>query len=240
MFGIGRKMLKMVRKVGEKFTPTKIAEKVSTFVTGNTQIADSLTDDEVDAKDMNNEVYKGVEERRETIGNYTLDKDNSNYEYAAYVDHTNKKVKNVYRGTASMTDIISDVGVMVGADRSTTKWKNSTRDYAKTKQKYHAGNGYTHAHTGHSLGGGIARRIGQDNDEKSVTFNSATGFSAEDLAKSKACKMSNNRFVYCKTDTNIKTTGDIVSAMSGSTGKTKVFKSKNGRGILGMHKMSNF
>ena len=215
MFGIG-KIMKTARKIGEKFQPTKLAEKVSNYITGhnNHKKEDTLDDDEKDSKDMNDEVYKKPEDRKERVGSYVLDKELSNHEYAAYVDKDKKKIKNVHRGTASFQDVIDDAKVLVGADRSTVKMKNHESYYAKTKAKH--GYKYDHSHTGHSLGGLVARRIGQDNSEKSVSFNGATGFSMEDRKKAKACKLSNNKFGFCKTDTNIKTTGDVVSAMSGS------------------------
>ena len=94
MFGIG-KIMKTARKIGEKFQPTKLAEKVSNYITGHNhhKKEDTLDDDEKDSKDMNEEVYKAPKYRKERVGNYVLDKELSNHEYAAYVDKDKKKIK---------------------------------------------------------------------------------------------------------------------------------------------------
>ena len=233
---IGQSLFGRIRKIGEKFSPTKIAEKVNRTITGTQQApGQQLNQEEDELKQMNEQSYKKPEERQDHINNYSLDRSSSNDEYAVYVNHKEKKVRHIHRGTASLGDVIDDVSVLVGNDRSTGKMKRHEKYYAATKSKYE---GYSGTHSGHSLGGLVSRRLAKDNNETSINFNEAVGFSSEDLKNAKKCKMFGNRPAYCTKHTNIRTSGDVVSAMAGGYGRTKVFKGKGG--ILKQHKLNNF
>ena len=234
MFGLG-KLMRSVRKIGEKFSPTKIAEKVSSLISGNAKPGGAqLSPEESELKTMNEESYKKPEDRKDNVGGYHLDRSASNDEYAAYVNDSEKKVRHIHRGTASMSDVLDDVSVLVGNDRNTGKMKRHSKYFAETSQKY---SGYSGSHSGHSLGGLVARRLGKDSNQKSTTFNEAVGFSSEDRKDAKRCSMM-GRPAFCNSHTNVRTSGDVVSAMAGGYGKSKVFKGKGG--VLAQHKLSNF
>lgn len=112
-----------------------------------------------------------------------------------YNPDTNKSVV-VHRGTASMKDWVTDVGMAFGYEKG-NRFKHAKRIQKKAEAKYGSDNMTT---IGHSLGGRIAEKVGKDSS-KIITYNkAATPISIQTTTPSK--------------QTDVRTKGDIVSYLS--------------------------
>ena len=127
---------KLVTKVGDFFSATKLADRINQSITGQTTNNSVMTDEERSYKDMNQEVYKPVAKRSEALHNFKLDKSVSDDEYSAYVNTDKKQVRHIYRGTANMGDVWEWKDILTGSDHHTTKMKRHREHMSKTRQKY--------------------------------------------------------------------------------------------------------
>ena len=151
--------------------------------------------------------------------NYKLDKDLSTKEARVFVDE-NGTPNITVRGSKSVKDfLISDPLLALGLSRYDPRQKSTNNIIEKTKKKYNQDpNLY-----GHSLGGAL---ISNANTKGNITtFNKGAGIG--DLLKK-----------IPKRQTDIRTSGDLVSALSTTQrGKNKITIKNNN--ILTAHNLKN-
>ena len=151
--------------------------------------------------------------------NYKLDKDLSTKEARVFVDEEGTPNITV-RGSKTAKDwLISDPLLALGLSSIDPRQKSTNKLIEKTKKKY----GSDPNLYGHSLGGALVS--GANTKGKITTFNKGAG--ASDLFR----KISKNQ-------TDIRTSGDIVSALSTTQrGKNKITLKNNN--ILKAHGLIN-
>jgi len=157
-----------------------------------------------------------------TIGkkyNLTLDSQLSSPEQKVFIDKKGKPII-AYRGSASSNIknftrdwLISDTGILTGTSKYDPRIKRSTDVYDRVVEKYA---GKTPVLIGHSLGGHIAEVVGDHGlgNKKVITYNKGTGLGG--IGK----KISNSQ-------TDIRTGGDLISALSLSQNGGKKVTIKN-------------
>lgn len=127
--------------------------------------------DDIDVA-LNQESYKGKDERKDNVAGYTYDKDLSTKKTLVY--NNGKDTRVVHRGTdpKNIGDLASDALLSFGLlNKYTSKRIRNAEDVTKkAKEKY---NTNTVSHTGHSLGGTVGATI-QKKDEKGEYYNPGT------------------------------------------------------------------
>ena len=137
--------------------------------------------------------------------NLKLDSTLSSPEQKVFIDKKGKPII-AYRGSTSSNIknftrdwLMSDVGILTGTSQYDPRIKRSKDVYEKVIDKY---SGKTPTLIGHSLGGHIAELVGESNkDNKVITYNKGAGLG--DIGK----KINKNQ-------TDIRTGGDLISALS--------------------------
>ena len=138
--------------------------------------------------------------------NLKLDSILSSPEQKVFIDKKGKPII-AYRGSTSSNIknftrdwLMSDVGILTGTSQYDPRIKRSKDVYEKVIDKY---SGKTPTLIGHSLGGHIAEVVGEHDkaNKKVITYNKGAGLG--DIAK----KINKNQ-------TDIRTGGDLISALS--------------------------
>lgn len=148
----------------------------------------------------------------ETLGKkygLTLDKELSNANQKVFYDKQ-KNPSVVFRGSKNENDLMTDVFIVGGLEKYSTRFRESKDLMNDVKKKY---NNKPVTSLGHSLGGSLAEYSGGD---KIITVNKGVGFGG--VGK----QMKNNQ-------TDIRTGNDVVSLLSKtqSGGRKITIKSKN-------------
>ena len=126
---------------------------------------------------------------RTDVGLYSYDNSISGPRTAVY--HGPKGTVVAHRGTVPSdgSDVASDAKIAMGylPKKSRLAAAAGVSQAAAASAQRHGG---AIVHTGHSLGGAVARKIGRDRGEPNVTFNRYTGAmpNSENRRASKACK----------------------------------------------------
>ena len=103
---------------------------------------------------------------------YQFDSQLSNIQSRVYHNPKNNKVLVTYRGTKNwLNDVPTDLAILVGGLKSTSRYKDSKKVYENAKKKY---NTDSVTITGHSLGGSLANAVGGSKDDI-YTLNKGVG-----------------------------------------------------------------
>ena len=241
---IGEKIFSGIKKVGQKvfnFFDRKLGEKVNNYSKEfendhDTHISkDQLTDEDRQMIQFGKESYKASDKRDKNIGDFIYDKGNSNFETAFYKNDKTKQSKVVHRGSKSIEDwLITDPAIGLGLTRFTPRYKR-----VQERIKNSNLDGYDIENVGHSLGGGLAKKLAQDNNQKAYTLNGASGYvtsMVENLSRLN-CNMYPEK---CKNIRGLRASNDLVSSFQGGGGiKNKIVDILDG-GALGSHMLEIF
>ena len=116
---------------------------------------------------------------------YNYDRELSNINDRVYFNPNDDKLLISYRGTKNLiNDIPTDLAILTGNLKNTSRHKQGQATYEKAKQKY---NKDSVTLVGHSLGGSLASSIGGKNDNI-ITYNKGVGLikSHDEKANEKA------------------------------------------------------
>lgn len=128
-----------------------------------------------------NQAYNPVSDRQ-SVGGWTYLKDHSNDNVATF--RKGDKVKFSHRGTDNIKDVLTDTFVLNNnLDRS--KRYSDTSAFVSNVIKKLDGKGVIFSHTGHSLGGSIAKQLGSDLKHKSSGFNTGASTVFQDNPRHK-------------------------------------------------------
>lgn len=114
-------------------------------------------------------VIKNSYNPQDSIGDFVIDKDLSGKRSQVYTNPETNQLLYSVAGTRSFTDVINDARAIGGGLKNTQRYKHADHVLKSAKEKYPD---YATTLVGHSLGGGIASRIGSAGD-RTFTYNSA-------------------------------------------------------------------
>ena len=105
------------------------------------------------------------------LGDYVIDKDLSNDNQQVYHRPQDNKLLVSIAGTHNLSDVGTDLALLAGKLKDTSRYKEAANVLAKAKEKYN-----TNADiVGHSLGGGIGQYAAGDGD-RVLTYNKGATF----------------------------------------------------------------
>ena len=168
--------------------------------------------------------YEPNRDAEETLrkDGYTLDRNLSNRDAKVFLSESGEP-NIVYRGTTNKKDIFSDVLLGLGLSHLDPRQRQSNNLVKAVKEKYKTDpNLY-----GHSLGGGIAEKAGKE-----------TGNTGQVITYNKAVSPSDIFQINPSNQTDVRTSGDIVSALSMFQRGGKKKEIKVNKGILRSHKLN--
>lgn len=113
--------------------------------------------------------YKGRKKHTPVPEGYKLDTKLSGKRVQVYHKDDEKKQIIVHRGTKGFQDILTDVKLATGFLKTSNRYKHAKKISDQAKK---AKPDYEITHTGHSLGGAIARNVAQKG-QKVITYNTA-------------------------------------------------------------------
>jgi hypothetical protein len=186
----------------------------------------------VELEDLIKASYKKSTDAQQIANKYNLklDSELSSPEQKVFIDKKGKPII-AYRGSASSNIknftrdwLMSDVGILTGTSQYDPRIKRSMDVYEKVKKKY---SNKTPTLIGHSLGGHIAELVGEKDEgqKRIITYNKGAGIG--DIGKK-----------INKDQTDIRTGGDLISALSltQSGGKKITVKNTNFLNPIYAHK----
>ncbi len=153
-----------------------------------------------------------------------------------YIDNENGDIYLIWKGTNPLdtNDLLTDANILLGTEDYTERFREGNVQFLKTKDVYNDRKIYL---GGHSLAGGIASRVGSNNQATKVfTFNRGIVPSSQIPRKAPPFESKTEQFHF-------RTNGDIVSLgdkVSQKNEKTINVKSRVGVDPLSQHKMDNF
>jgi hypothetical protein len=145
--------------------------------------------------------YRNVQKPR--ISGYVRDNNLSGRRVQVYHNPDTGSTNVVHRGTQGWKDVATDAAVAVGRLTGRKRYKHAKKVQAQAEAKY----GDVHT-IGHSLGGLVAEKVGRKG--KVSTLNKAVGV------------LELNKRIKNKHQTDIRSTGDVVSALGGMQKKNNV------------------
>jgi len=163
-------------------------------------------------KQFINESYNDTS--KENIDDFVLDKSLSNKVAKVYYDPKTTHAVIVHRGTKGATDWLNNIAYAVGAYKRTNRYKTGKAVQDATEAKYGTKNVST---LGHSQGSVLARRLGK-NTKEIINLNPASFGEA-----------------IAPNEYNIKSSSDIVSALTPRDKKTIIIPSKKILDVVGEH-----
>ena len=140
---------------------------------------------------------------------YNYDKDLSNETNQVYYNPEQNKLIHGVRGTASLSDIGTDIYLATGNLKKTNRYKDSLNIYNKAKSKY---NNAPTTLVGHSLAGGIISELPSD-DIKDKVISVDKGSAPFHRSR--------------KNENSYRTSGDLVSIANINSSKTKTLNQYN-------------
>jgi len=153
---------------------------------------------------------------------YKLDRNLSNREAKVFLNESGHP-NIVFRGTSNKKDLFSDVLLGLGLSHLDPRQRASNNLIKAVKEKYKEDpNLY-----GHSLGGGLAEKA-----------SNATGNTGEIITYNKAASPSDIFQINPSNQTDVRTSGDLVSALSMFQRGGKKKEIKVNKGILRSHKLN--
>tara|TARA_B110000908_G_C10112653_1_gene383794 strand:- start:260 stop:856 length:597 start_codon:yes stop_codon:yes gene_type:complete len=140
--------------------------------------------------------YKDVDNRPKEIDDYSYIRSLSNRDMAVYGIPGSLKTRIGFRGTSKTADVIPDLGIALNNFESTQRYKD---DKASLKELIKKRGGVDNIKlTGHSLGGKVAAKLGEEFGIETNTYNKgSTPLQLQnDVLKGIACKLMPNTS-YC-------------------------------------------
>ena len=196
---------------------SKFAQRIGGFVSDATRLGQKISGQKRNASlplsgeallnaEMSAQAYEPVDKRKETIGNFTYDRDISTPIHAIYIG--SGVVYVAERGTNSASEATRNWGgIAMGKEASGQRMQKLRAKIADVKRKYPNRQIKT---TGHSMGGTHVRKLTQETNIPSRSFNAGSGLSEIRLAQT--CS-GNTKPSYCGKLTAHKILGDPASAM---------------------------
>jgi hypothetical protein len=210
--------------IGDKLS--KFAQRIGGFVEGATRVGQKIAGQKTNATlplsgeallnaEMSAQAYEPVDKRKETIGNFTYDKDISTPIHAIYVG--SGTVYLAERGTNSVSEATRNWGgIAMGKESSNERMTKLRNKVNEIKRKYPNRAVKT---TGHSLGGSNVRKLTTETNIPSRSYNPGAGVSELRLAQS--CS-GGAKPSYCSKLTAHKILGDPASALA-TAGKVFIY-----------------
>lgn len=155
--------------------------------------------------------YGDKKAREQLLANgYNYDNSLSNGNQQVWYSPDQKKLLFNVAGTHNLKDWGTDLWLGLGGLKNTNRYKEADKKLAQAKQKYGVQNATI---TGHSLGGSIAQNIKKKGDQ---SYALDSGYTIGQKTRTKGGESHNYR-----------TSGDIVSALSGTSKNIKTLKNPN-------------
>lgn len=144
-----------------------------------------------------------------------------------------------HRGTvwSDMQDIVDDARIAIGNPVGKKRIADASR-ITKAAQKF----GKPIQHTGHSLGGAVARKVARDQGQPNTTFSRWTGLSmnTENAAATKHCNEGKN-YAYCNNTIDYFNQNDLATSnINADYGRKIKSKQTQSMGIKQNHGLEQF
>lgn len=170
----------------------------------------------MDLQEILNLSYADREKQKREMAKrgYNYDSMLSNGNTQIYYNPRENKLLNTVTGTHNLSDWGTDAYLAMGHLKDTTRYKEADRALKEAKRKYGVNNAIV---AGHSLGGSIASQIASKNDK---AFALDAGYTIGQKTRS-----------YGGNHQNYRTSGDVVSLLSGNAKHMKTLENPHGSGL---------
>jgi len=143
-----------------------------------------------------------------------------------------------HRGTvwSDFQDVADDARIAIGNQIGKKRISDATR-ISKAAQKF----GKPISHTGHSLGGAVARKVARDRGQPNTTFSRWTGLSMnpENKSYSKQCSQGRD-YAFCNNTTDYYNSHDMATSLITQDYGKKKRSNAQSRGMQADHALEQF
>lgn len=165
---------KFLKSTLRAFNPFRWRTTINTF-SNNLRNSNKMGDKDFEYSKMAKESYRQHKDRQQNIRGWALNDEHSDDRHAVYTQGNNRAF--VLRGTASTSDVLPDLNILVGKVDKSSDFKDSLSKFQKAQSDL-KGNWVT---VGHSLGGSKAMWLAQKEGVKSKVFNPGFNSVTEDI-----------------------------------------------------------